>query len=133
MNRHYLLVCRGPDCKAQGSADIRERLCHRIGSSGAKASNGHDVVILPYTCLGRCGRGPNAVLYPDGVWFEALTTEDVPEIADHALGGPIPSHLVATVDQRHTEEYFGLFEEIIPELEAEATPRSPKKRRFWPF
>ena len=31
-------------------------------------------------CLDRCEFGPTVVIYPEGVWYRAQTTEDVDEI-----------------------------------------------------
>ncbi|HEX5415408.1 MAG TPA: (2Fe-2S) ferredoxin domain-containing protein, partial [Chloroflexota bacterium] len=59
--RRYVLVCRGPNCKAQGSTGVREKLAALIDA--AKRDNPEvEVVVLPYTCFDRCGRGPNVVV-----------------------------------------------------------------------
>lgn len=132
MNRRYLLVCRGPNCRAQGSQAIRERLQKAIASAG-NTDRDATPVVLPYSCFDRCGRGPNAVLYPDGTWYEALDEADVPEVARHALGGASPAHLIADVEEEHAQRYYQLFEEIIPELESEEQPSPRPGRRWWPF
>jgi len=134
MPRRYVLVCRGPNCKAQGSVDVRERLRAAIAAAKEAGAAEPDVVVLPYTCFDLCGRGPNAVVYPDGVWYEALTIDDVDEVARHTLGGAPPLQLIAAVDPSHAEECYRLFDEIIPELEAEERHRlTPKRRSWWPF
>lgn len=127
MERRYLLVCRGPTCKSQGSVEVREALRRALEASGAA-----DVVVLPYTCFDRCGRGPNAVLYPDGEWFEALDLEDVPDLVEHVRGRRPATHLMAVVDERHAEECYQIFEEVIPDLEAEAAHAAEPRRRSWP-
>jgi len=39
-------------------------------------------------CLGRCERGPVAVVYPDNVWYQYIDEDDVDEIiAEHLIGG----------------------------------------------
>ncbi|MDP9468211.1 MAG: hypothetical protein M3P32_05650 [Chloroflexota bacterium] len=39
-------------------------------------------------CFSQCGNGPMAVVYPDGVWYAALTPADAAEILDsHLLDG----------------------------------------------
>lgn len=40
-------------------------------------------------CLGPCFDGPNAVVYPDGVWYGGLTTDDASAIAEHLEHGVI--------------------------------------------
>jgi (2Fe-2S) ferredoxin len=134
MPRRYLLVCRGPNCKAQGSEDLRERLRAAIAAGREASTTEPDVVVLAYTCFDRCGRGPNAVVYPDGVWYEALTTDDVEDVARHALGGKPASDLVAAVDASHAEECYRILDETIPELEADEQQRAtPRRRSWWPF
>ncbi len=42
-------------------------------------------------CLGRCGQGPVAVVYPDGIWYTYVDAEDVQEIVESHLrdGHPV--------------------------------------------
>jgi (2Fe-2S) ferredoxin len=42
-------------------------------------------------CLGLCKHGPNAVVYPDGVWYLGLQDEDVPEVVGRHLEGGEPT------------------------------------------
>lgn len=137
--RRYVLVCRGPNCKAQGSPAVREKLTALIEAARRESAGGDfEVVVLPYTCFDRCGRGPNVVVYPDGVWYEAVGEDDVAEVARHALGGPPAEHLRADVPVRHAAEYAELIAELIPEIEAEVEPKEDKRKRppkkgWWPF
>jgi (2Fe-2S) ferredoxin len=40
-------------------------------------------------CLGPCFDGPNAVVYPDDVWYRGLEASDASAIVEHLLGGVI--------------------------------------------
>jgi len=42
-------------------------------------------------CFSQCGNGPMAVVYPDGVWYGALTPDDADEILERHLleGAPV--------------------------------------------
>lgn len=126
MPSRYLLVCRGPNCRAQGSAEVRETLRRQLTAVG-----GADVLVLPYNCFGLCGRGPNAVLYPDGDWFEALACRDVPDLIEHLRGGSRATHLLARVDASYAEECYQIFEEVIPDLAAERRPESESNPSGW--
>lgn len=40
-------------------------------------------------CLGPCFDGPNAVVYPDGVWYGGLSADDAGALAEHLSHGVI--------------------------------------------
>lgn len=56
-----------------------------------------DVLVTPCGCLGPCFDGPNAVVYPDGVWYAALEVEDAGQLTQHLIGG---APLAAKVSSR---------------------------------
>jgi (2Fe-2S) ferredoxin len=41
-------------------------------------------------CLDQCGYGPMIVIYPENVWYSAVTPDDVDEIVEHHLIGGEP-------------------------------------------
>ena len=41
-------------------------------------------------CIGPCGMGPNIVVYPEGVMYNAVRKEDVPAIIEEHLLGDTP-------------------------------------------
>ena len=47
------------------------------------------VLATPCGCLGPCFDGPNAVVYPDGVWYGALDDSDVDAIVEHLINGVV--------------------------------------------
>jgi len=88
--RYHVFVCdqRKPEglpcCTTRGSAAVIEALRQEITSQGLL-----DVVQVT-TCgsLGLCDRGPNLVVYPDGVWYSGVGAVDVPEIVrEHFQNG----------------------------------------------
>jgi len=46
-----------------------------------------DVLVTACGCLGPCFDGPNAVVYPDGIWYAHLEEADAPAIVDHLVEG----------------------------------------------
>jgi (2Fe-2S) ferredoxin len=56
-----------------------------------------DVLVTPCGCLGPCFDGPNAVVYPDGVWYAGLEEGDAGQLAEHLISG---APLVARISQR---------------------------------
>ena len=47
------------------------------------------VLVTPTGCLGPCFDGPNAVVYPDGVWYGDLTEDDAPRLVEHLINGTL--------------------------------------------
>lgn len=60
-----------------------------------------DVLVTPCGCLGPCFDGPNAVVYPDGVWYAGLAPEDAAGLVDHLIEGRA---LAAKVSERPGSE-----------------------------
>lgn len=58
--------------------EIQRRLLER---------NETDVLVTPCGCLGPCFDGPTAVVYPDGVWYGALTPDDAAGLVEHLIEG----------------------------------------------
>ena len=56
-----------------------------------------DALVATCGCLGPCFDGPNAVVYPDGVWYAGLVPDDAAGLADHLALGRV---LAAKVSQR---------------------------------
>jgi len=51
------------------------------------ARNAVDVLVTPCGCLGPCFDGPNAVLYPEAVWYAELNTDDAGALTGHLVDG----------------------------------------------
>jgi (2Fe-2S) ferredoxin/SAM-dependent methyltransferase len=65
-----------PCCSARGSGDVIEALRNEIVRQGMI----DEVQLTVCGSLGLCERGPNMVVYPEGVWYCGVGPEDVPEI-----------------------------------------------------
>lgn len=88
----HVFICenRRPDgdprgcCGSKGSAAIRDRLKVLAKNAGLKGR----VRINGAGCLDQCAHGPTIVVYPEAVWYGAVTAEDVDEIfRSHVLEG----------------------------------------------
>jgi (2Fe-2S) ferredoxin len=90
VTRRHLFVCtnaRGsgkPTCGAQGGAAIVAAVTTELLRRGAA-----DVLVTPCGCLGPCFDGPNAVVYPDAVWYGYLDEIDAPRLVDHLIDGTV--------------------------------------------
>lgn len=86
----HLFVCTNPRasgkpaCGAHGGDAFAAEVLRRLIERGAT-----DVLVTPCGCLGPCFDGPSAVVYPDGVWYGALTLDDAPTLVDHLIDGTV--------------------------------------------
>jgi (2Fe-2S) ferredoxin len=81
--RYHVYLCtqekpdpKAPSCTNRGSKEVLEALRAELGKSGL----GDEVQVTTSGSLGLCGRGPNMVVYPDGIWYSGVQKTDVPEI-----------------------------------------------------
>ena len=95
--RHHVYVCdqRKPDgmpcCSARGSLGVIDALRRELGGRGLVDT----VQVTTSGSLGLCQRGPNMVVYPDGIWYSGVTLADVPEIvSEHFVNGHPVERLV---------------------------------------
>lgn len=85
--RTQVFVCVDPwegGCERKGSRDILTRFRRECRDRGLRL----EVRATGTYCLGGCSLGPNLVMHPDGVWYQSVGQDDVPEMIDrHLLGG----------------------------------------------
>ncbi len=82
--RAHVFVCHwGKDCPGRGSAKHVEVLRDMLEKRGLQDT----VQVVKSGCLDLCDIGPNMVVYPEGVWYSNVQTQDLEEI--------VQSHLVA--------------------------------------
>ena len=94
--RYHVFVCEQqkpegvPCCATRGSAKVLEALRREVAGQGLS----NDVQITACGSFGLCDRGPNMIVYPEGVWYSGVTPQDVPEIVrTHFQAGRIVERL----------------------------------------
>lgn len=86
----HLFVCTNvtssgkPACGRKGGEEILVAVQHKLLSRGATG-----VLATACGCLGPCFDGPNAVIYPDAVWYAGLDANDADAIVAHLIDGII--------------------------------------------
>ena len=87
----HLFVCTNsvassgkPACGRRGGSELVASVQQRLLERGASG-----VLVTPCGCLGPCFDGPNAVVYPDGVWYSDLEASDANDIVGHLLEGTV--------------------------------------------
>ncbi len=79
-----------PCCSARGSAAVLDALRKELAAQKLAG----EVQVTTCGSLGMCERGPNMVVYPEGVWYSGVQVADVPEIVrEHFLGGRVVERL----------------------------------------
>ncbi len=84
----HLFVCTNtiasgkPACGRRGSVELLARVQQGLVARGATG-----VLATACACLGPCFDGPNAVVYPDAVWYGALDESDADAIVAHLVDG----------------------------------------------
>jgi NADH:ubiquinone oxidoreductase subunit F (NADH-binding)/(2Fe-2S) ferredoxin/NAD-dependent dihydropyrimidine dehydrogenase PreA subunit len=79
-----LLICGGTGCYATGSIPVRDALEKEIGDKGL----GDKFKVVETGCNGFCAKGPLLVVHPEGVFYQKLTANDVPELVEeHLING----------------------------------------------
>ncbi|MEI6670077.1 MAG: methyltransferase [Acidobacteriota bacterium] len=82
-----------PSCSARGSALTIDALRKAIAARGLV----NQVQLTTCGSLGLCERGPNLIVYPEGVWYSGVTPEDVPELVEsHFVNGRPVARLINT-------------------------------------
>ncbi len=81
--RYHVYACQqekpgtsAPCCSARGSAQVLEALRKELAAQGLM----NDVQVTTCGSLGMCERGPNMVVYPEGIWYSGVQVADVPEL-----------------------------------------------------
>jgi len=84
-------------CKLRGGVEVRELLKKELTVRGLASR----VRANAAGCLDQCERGVTMVVYPEQVWYAAVTPADVTEIIErHLVGGEVVERLLMP-DQPH--------------------------------
>ena len=95
--RSHVLVCGGTGCTSFGSAEILDNFKREL----EERELDKEVKVVQTGCFGLCSLGPVVIVYPEGVFYSRVKSEDVKEIVEeHLLKGRIVKRLI---HEDHTE------------------------------
>ncbi|MGZ8563861.1 MAG: (2Fe-2S) ferredoxin domain-containing protein [Candidatus Limnocylindria bacterium] len=84
--RHVFVCTRGEWCPSVDGDGVGVHAALKAAVRAADLSG--RVRVNHSGCFSQCGNGPMAVVYPEGIWYAALTPADAAEILErHLLGG----------------------------------------------
>lgn len=100
--RHHVFVCTGKSCSAVDSADVKATFDRELQARGilfGKEKKGKNprgtIVVTECSSVGFCAIGPAVMVYPDGIWYAQVGTDDVREIVEeHLLNDRVVERLV---------------------------------------
>ncbi|AFT68019.1 ferredoxin [Cycloclasticus sp. P1] len=70
-------------CQDHNAQEMRDYLKKKVKEAGLAGPGG--VRVNNAGCLDRCGQGPVLVIYPDGVWYQYKTEEDIDDIFESCI------------------------------------------------
>jgi (2Fe-2S) ferredoxin/SAM-dependent methyltransferase len=120
-HRYHVFVCEqrkpegAPCCFANGAPQVIEALRRELARQGLAAQ----VQVTPCGSLGLCERGPNMVVYPEGVWYSGVRPDDVPELTREHFGAGRPVGRLSRNDPAEAlREMQGNREKMLAAIEA---------------
>jgi len=99
--KRHVFVCNGKSCSAVGSADVKaafEKELEARSLRQGKESKGRnpmgEIVLTDCGSVGFCSIGTAVLVYPEGVWYAQVRSEDVHEIIEeHLVKGRVVKRL----------------------------------------
>lgn len=76
----HVAVCTNQTCAESGAVAVIEGLRRSV-----RDADDCDARITRTSCLGQCGDGPIVAVYPDGIWYGDVTTDDTDRIVSSHL------------------------------------------------
>lgn len=76
--RSHILVCNDPECVEKGSMQILEILNKELSLQGL----GDEVEVLDTPRIGICSKGPEILVYPEGLHYIGLSIDDIPHLVE---------------------------------------------------
>ena len=94
--RRQLLICVGPYCVEDGMTPAALlRVGAHLVAAGLLSEGPQRVKPTRVHCLGACRGGPIMCVQPDGVWYRAMTPENVGRVVEvHLIAGRVVADLV---------------------------------------
>ena len=73
-------------CHTKDSVDLVMKFMEEI----EERDLGGEVFVSNTGCFGLCEKGPIVVVYPDNIWYESVTVDDIEAIMEEHIEGGTP-------------------------------------------
>ncbi|MDI6601988.1 MAG: NADH-quinone oxidoreductase subunit NuoF [Thermoanaerobacteraceae bacterium] len=84
--RSHVLICGGTGCTSNNSDAVAEKFKEELKKHGLE----EEIQIVRTGCFGLCELGPVVIVYPEGVFYNKIKPEYVPDLVEeHLLKGRI--------------------------------------------
>jgi NADH:ubiquinone oxidoreductase subunit F (NADH-binding)/(2Fe-2S) ferredoxin len=82
--RANLLMCAGTGCVASGTLKVKAAMLEELQKRGLS----DEIKIVLTGCNGFCAEGPVMLVYPEGIFYQKITVDEVPKLVEeHFLKG----------------------------------------------
>ncbi|MDI6743829.1 MAG: NADH-quinone oxidoreductase subunit NuoF [Thermodesulfovibrionales bacterium] len=82
--RANLMLCAGTGCVASGTMKVKAALVEELRKRGLES----EIKVVLTGCNGYCAEGPVMAVYPDEVFYQKLTADEIPKLVEeHFLKG----------------------------------------------
>ncbi len=97
--RANLMICGGTGCIATGGLKIKNALENELKQRGLEKE--YKVIITG--CNGFCAEGPIMTVYPEGIFYKQLKTDDIPLLVEEHLlkGRPVEKLMYKEPEKKH--------------------------------
>jgi NADH:ubiquinone oxidoreductase subunit F (NADH-binding)/(2Fe-2S) ferredoxin len=97
--RANLLMCAGTGCVATGTPKVKDALKAELEKQGLA----DEIKIVLTGCNGFCAEGPVMLVYPEEIFYQKLTVEEIPKLVEeHFLKGrPYEKLMFKDIEKKH--------------------------------
>jgi NADH:ubiquinone oxidoreductase subunit F (NADH-binding)/(2Fe-2S) ferredoxin len=98
LKRIDLLICCGSGCVSAGALKIKDKIQAVLQEKGLT----NEINIIETGCMGPCDYGPVMIVYPEGVFYQKVTLNDVEELVEeHFVKGRPVKRMMLQDKEKH--------------------------------
>jgi sirohydrochlorin ferrochelatase/(2Fe-2S) ferredoxin len=92
--KKYVFICGNINCSQRGSIKLIDDFRRKL----KEIKKHKEIAVIQSSCFGKCGEGPNLVVFPDGIWYKEVQTTDIDElIQKHLIKNELVTRLIDNI------------------------------------